>query len=161
MHRLQLVALVATLALVGCSSADQLTPQASISLVAPTPSALASPSPTINPSSGVSSTTSTALVGPEGSIRDEMYALEYHPGTITAPAGTLVIFLVNPADKSLGSHSMAIGTRVGQVIASSGVVPLGSSAIFTVNGLPPGHYTLWCTVDDHAAEGMVGDLTIH
>ena len=90
-----------------------------------------------------------------------MYALEYHPGTITAPAGTLVIFLVNPADKSLGSHSMAIGTRVGQVIASSGVVPLGSSAIFTVNGLPPGHYTLWCTVDDHAAEGMVGDLTIH
>jgi FtsP/CotA-like multicopper oxidase with cupredoxin domain len=164
------VAAIAMLALIGCSTARQLTPQTSQASASPVVSVGPSASPSVStpsstpatpsPLSGVTSATTSAVVGPKGSIRDEMYSLAYHPGDITAKRGALVIFLVNPANKSLATHAMVIGTSVGQTIVRSDDVLLGQSAIFTVRGLPPGKYVFWCPIDDHADEGMIGSLTI-
>jgi uncharacterized cupredoxin-like copper-binding protein len=173
-----LVTAIVTVVLVGCSAAPPPTSEPSQAGAVASPSSLSSPpasaaasanpsvasaSPgqaTASPTSGVTSTTTSASVGPKGSIRDEMYNVAYHPNDIAAPAGTLSIFLVNPAGKSLAQHAMVIGTSVGQAITASAVVPLGQSAVFTVRGLPPGKYVFWCPIDGHASEGMVGTLTI-
>jgi uncharacterized cupredoxin-like copper-binding protein len=109
----------------------------------------------------VTATTTQSVVAPSGSTRDEMYNLAYHPGDVTMPSGSFTFFLVNPADKSSATHTMAIGVHIGQPIVTSDYVPLGTSAIFAVSGLPPGQYMMWCTIDGHAAEGMVGSLTVH
>jgi uncharacterized cupredoxin-like copper-binding protein len=173
-----LMTAIAMVVLVGCSAAPQSTSQSSRAAVGASPSvrsipsasaavsaepSVASASPrqaTASPASDVTSTTSSALVGPKGSIRDEMYNVAYHPSDITAPAGTLAIFLVNPAGKSLAEHAMVIGKAVGQTITASEIVPLGQSAVFTIRGLSPGKYVFWCPIDGHASEGMVGTLTI-
>jgi plastocyanin len=160
-----LLTAVATLALLGCSASASPTPQPSQTAAAASPSIIPAPSvtaaPTPSPPAGVTSTSVAASVAPKGSLRDEMYSLAYHPGDITVGQGRLVIFLVNPADKSSATHALVIGTAVGQTIVRSDDVPLGGSAVFTVSGLPPGAYVLWCPIDHHAAEGMVGTLTIH
>jgi uncharacterized cupredoxin-like copper-binding protein len=39
-------------------------------------------------------------------------------------------------------------------------VRVNHSAVFTVHGLDAGEYVIWCDVDNHAAEGMVGTLTV-
>jgi uncharacterized cupredoxin-like copper-binding protein len=157
-------AAIATLVLVGCSASASLTPQPSQSAPAASPSITPPASipapPTPSPPSGVTSTSVSATVAPKGSLRNEMYSLAYHPGDIAVHQGTLVIFLVNPANLSSATHAMVIGTSVGQTITRSDDVPLGESAVFTVRGLPPGTYMLWCPIDRHAAEGMVGTLTI-
>jgi hypothetical protein len=110
---------------------------------------------------GVASSVVATRVAPAGSLRVEMYDLRYHPGDINVVGATFTIFLVNPADLSSADHSMAIGVAIGQAIISSGVVPLGGSVAFTVRGLPPGQYQIWCEVDGHEQEGMVGTLTVH
>jgi plastocyanin len=125
----------------------------------PTPSvtaqASASPLPTL-----MASTEPTGSA-PAGATRVEMYALAFHPTDLSIPAGDGQFFLVNPADKSLGTHSMAIGPKLYQTLAANAAVPLGESAVFSVQGLAPGTYVVWCTIDGHASEGMVGTLTVH
>ena len=75
-----------------------------------------------------------------------------------APAGDLVFFLHN---KSKGIHTLAIGRELHKPLVASSPVPQGQTAVFTVHGLEAGHYVIWCTIDDHAAEGMVGTLTLN
>jgi plastocyanin len=70
----------------------------------------------------------------------------------------LVFFLTNDAHTF---HTLAIGPAVGTILAVSDSVPVGRSAVFTVRGLKPGSYRIWCTIDSHAAEGMVGTLMVH
>jgi uncharacterized cupredoxin-like copper-binding protein len=36
----------------------------------------------------------------------------------------------------------------------------GKAAVFTVRGLRAGEYVIWCTIDGHAEEGMVGTLIL-
>ena len=35
------------------------------------------------------------------------------------------------------------------------------AATFTVAALPAGTYFIWCTIENHAAEGMTGTLTVN
>jgi plastocyanin len=158
---------VATLMLVlvaGCSSTTQ--PSATVT-ASPTASPSASPgaSPSLQPSASPlpTLTASTEPTGsaPSGATRVEMYALAFHPADISVSAGDAQFFLVNPAAKSQGTHSMAIGPKLYQILAASAAVPLGQSAVFSVQGLAPGTYVVWCTIDGHASEGMVGTLTVH
>ena len=80
------------------------------------------------------------------------------PDALSATAGDVVFFLDNVA---LGSpHNLAIGTTLHESIASSRSVPIGHSAVFTVHGLAAGEYVIWCAVENHAVEGMVGTLTV-
>ena len=165
MRRRWLVALSLPLVIAACEGSPTTGASAAIASGSPTATASPTSTPSAAPPSGlatgVTATTTESTLAPSGSIRDEMYALAYHPGDVTVPSGTFTFFLVNPADKSSATHTMAVGVHVGQPIVSSAAVALGTSAIFAVSGLPPGHYMMWCTIDGHAAEGMVGSLTVH
>ena len=58
----------------------------------------------------------------------------------------------NPPEFGMEIHHVSVA-------ASTGVLA-GHSALFSVHGLEPGAYRIWCTVADHANEGMVGTLTV-
>jgi plastocyanin len=90
----------------------------------------------------------------------------YVPEDLTARAGDVVFLLSNT---SPGTHNLSIGQaplefageRVTNVaLAASGRVRPGTSATFAVDQLPSGTYSIWCAIDNHAAEGMVGTLTV-
>jgi uncharacterized cupredoxin-like copper-binding protein len=46
-------------------------------------------------------------------------------------------------------------------LAASATVRYRQAATFTVEGLQAGTYFIWCTVENHAAEGMSGTLTVN
>jgi plastocyanin len=158
------LAVVMLLLFAACSSGTQ--PSAAV-LTSPTASPGASPSaspsaqPSATPLPTLTAITEAAASAPPGATSVEMYALAFHPADLSVTAGDAQFFLVNPADKSLGTHSMAIGPKLYQILAASAPVPLGESSVFSVQGLAPGTYTIWCTIDGHASEGMVGTLTVH
>jgi plastocyanin len=79
------------------------------------------------------------------------------PNSVASAAGDLVFFLKNTSE---GIHTLAIGRALYKPLATSAIVPKGQAAVFKVYGLRAGAYVIWCTIDDHAAEGMVGTLTL-
>ncbi len=163
------IATVMLVLVAGCSSTCSCANPSPIVTQSFAPNATASQSPTASATAQASAsplptlTASTEPTGsaPAGATRVEMYALAFHPADLSVPAGDARFFLVNPADKSLGTHSMAIGPKLYQVLAASAPVPLGASALFSVQDLVPGTYAIWCTIDGHASEGMVGTLVVH
>jgi plastocyanin len=138
------------LMLTGCSGAASTSGSPATSVAA-----AATPSPT----PGITATSVAATVAPSGSIRIEMVGPppRYRPDKVTAHAGVVVFFLVN---LSHGVHTLAIGPEVGDFLVVSDTVLVGHPQAFTVRGLQPGTYAIWCTIDDHAEEGMVGTLTV-
>lgn len=115
----------------------------------------ATPSPTAGPTS----TTVRATAAPVGAIRVQLAGPppHYEPASLSAKAGDVVFFLDNT---SLGTHTLAIGTALYHPLVVSGSVAKGESAVFTVRGLRAGSYIIFCTIDNHAAEGMVGTLIV-
>jgi plastocyanin len=82
----------------------------------------------------------------------------FHPSTLEVPAGDVTFFLHAPPENR-EPHNMAI--RLGLIlVARSSFLDGGESAVFTVDGLPPGEYRFYCQFEDHLAEGMAGDLTV-
>lgn len=80
------------------------------------------------------------------------------PGRLTVGAGRASFFLVNPKESG-EDHNMSIKDPFGHVLARSIHVPVGSTGALVIENLPAGHYKIFCEVDAHAEEGMVGDLT--
>jgi plastocyanin len=120
------------------------------------------------PAPAFSSSTEAATTAPDGAVVIEIAGPPGHfdPKTVTATAGDVVFYLDNT---SPGVHDMAIdrvaltfeGDEVTNVpLAMSNFVRHETSAIFTVDGLPAGTYVFWCTIDNHAAEGMTGSLIV-
>jgi plastocyanin len=94
-----------------------------------------------------------------------MTLFHFAPSALTAQAGTVMFFLKNIDEvrPELGpgtNHSLAIGSVLGEPLASSEYVENGEAAVFTVEGLEAGAYVIWCQVPDHAEMGMVGSLTV-
>jgi uncharacterized cupredoxin-like copper-binding protein len=93
-----------------------------------------------------------------------MVMFAFEPSALTVKAGTVVFFLENkdepPTDLAGANHTLAIGSALGQPLATSAYVPTGEAAVFTVEGLVPGRYVVWCSVPEHADFGMVGTLTV-
>ncbi len=84
---------------------------------------------------------------------------QFSPAKLTVKAGNAVFFLSNMSHGS--GHTLAIGpVDRSSHCAKSNMVAIGDTAAFTVQGLKPGTYAFWCTVDGHAAEGMVGTITV-
>jgi plastocyanin len=79
------------------------------------------------------------------------------PAQLEASAGDVSFFLKN---SSQGFHTMSIGPALRDSLVTSTTIEPGRSAIFSVKGLRPGPYIIWCTISDHAALGMVGTLTV-
>ena len=67
------------------------------------------------------------------------------------------MLVLSLSNTSLAAHNIAIGAKVnGSIFALSDNVEVGNTAVFTVRGLTPGTYAYWCTIDNHAADGMIG-----
>ena len=151
-------AAIATVVLVaGCSAAPSPTEsvtESSSAAASPTAPASVSATPVLD------STTEDADEAPTGSILVEMTGPppRFVPDALTAAAGDVVFFLDN---LSPGIHNLAIGRSVDEPLAVSSSVRVNHSAVFTVHGLDAGDYVIWCTVDNHLAEGMVGTLTVN
>lgn len=101
---------------------------------------------------------------PAGSVLLEMTGPppRFVPSKLSAPGGDVVFFLKNtsPARDPHASHSLAIGTDRDHLLAVSDLVDGGRSAVFTVHGLEPGDYAIWCTFPAHAGLGQAGTLTV-
>ena len=121
---------------------------------APSPAAATAP-----PAAGPTSSTGPATVAPPDSTTVELAGPPGHfePADLTASAGDVAFFLVNT---SPGFHTMSIGPALLESVVTSTTIEPGTSAVFAVQGLPAGHYIVWCTISDHAALGMVGTLTV-
>ena len=108
--------------------------------------------------------TEVASDAPPGSVQVELSGPPPHfrPTELTAPPGDTVFFLVNTGDPEhpLASHTLAIGLKQGYAIAKSDTVQPGTSASYTVHGLEPGEYVIWCSILNHASYGMKGTLTV-
>ena len=176
--RTRIVGLGLTWSLVSCGGAaptgsgapgTSIQPSPVPSSPAPTASPPARPTATPSPRPEFTSTTEPATAAPADAIAFEMAGPPPHfvPEDLVAPSGDLVFFVSNT---SLGNHTIAIGrgpltftadhvTNVPSAL--SGVVLTGHKATFQVNSIPPGAYVFWCTISDHAAEGMHGTLTIN
>jgi plastocyanin len=143
----------------GCSptaigSGSPLTPPTA-SLAIKTPS----PSPTSSPPEGLASTDAPATEAPAGAVRVQLAGPPPHfePADLTATAGDVDFFLDNT---SIGTHTLAIGPALNERLVVSRAVLSGQAAVFTVHALKRGQYMIWCTIDGHAAEGMVGTLNV-
>lgn len=120
--------------------------------------------PTPSPLPTLPSTTEEATEAPEGAISITMTfagAPRFEPDRVTAKTGPVVFFLQNVSVAGFRlDHDMLIGPKVYKVLAGTPRVKPDASVIFTVDGLTPGTYAFWCQVPPHAANGMVGTLTI-
>jgi uncharacterized cupredoxin-like copper-binding protein len=147
-----------SMALASCSPAAPVSPSQVTSASAP-----ASASPTAG-TAGLAATTAPADVAPSGAITVAMSSFKFDPSAITATSGTVTFFLQNvgagidPAAHQL--HNLAIGVDQDHPLAESGYVAAGKAAVFTVQDLAAGTYMIWCMVPNHAANGMVGTLTV-
>lgn len=166
------MALVFTLALVvgACTGgpAATATPGPTI---APTdsPSTAASPlpSPTSRPTAAslptFAASAQPATVAPAGAItlemRHEGTTPGFSPNQITAPAGTIVLYLTN-TDALRVRHDFNVGQELRAGQARMGSIGGGTAAVFTISDMAPGDYTFWCSINDHFKFGMVGTLTV-
>jgi plastocyanin len=93
-----------------------------------------------------------------------MSSFKFDPSAITATSGTVGFFLTNVGAGNdpiaLANHNLAIGVDRDHLLAGSGYVSAGKAAVFTVQGLEPGTYMIWCSVPYHADNGMVGTVTV-
>jgi plastocyanin len=119
----------------------------------------------------VTGTTETVDQAPAGALEVQVSAVtvKFHPDELTAPAGTIVIFIHNETTNTVGEspHNMMIGVDLPPTpaLVGSSLVQPGESATFTVVGLEPGTYRFWCSYasqdyGSHHAAGMVGTLTV-
>ena len=94
---------------------------------------------------------------PAGSIKVTMTEFSFTPSSLNAPAGKVVFFLVNSGSTQ---HDLAIRDSSNNRIAVSELVSAGDSFVFTVDSIPAGTYTFFCTQPGHEASGMKGTLTV-
>jgi hypothetical protein len=78
-----------------------------------------------------------------------------------APARRIGTFFLDGSNIDEGIvHNFVIGSELREPIVQSDFMEPGDTLLFTVSGLTPGTYTLWCSVDEHYAIGMVGTLEV-
>jgi len=99
-----------------------------------------------------------SVAQPAGSIKVTMTEFKFDPSTITAPSGKVVFYLVNAGNNT--SHDMIIRDSSGKKIAGSELISAGDSAVFTVDSIAAGSYTIVCDQPGHESSGMKGALTI-
>ena len=111
-----------------------------------------------------------ATAQPPGSILITMTNYAFTPSTLSLPAGKVVLYLVNATSAEgykpggvVGVHNLSLrepsrGSLVNVVAVTPNVAP-GAAAILTIDALPAGIYRATCAVGEHAALGMVADIT--
>ncbi len=139
------------------SSATAVVPTATAAAATPRPTLVA--------------TTTEASEAPPDAVIVEMKVISgnplFEPTEITVKAGSVSFFLQDVPTPSLLSgtrHNFVIGPALLDPIAQSADVPPLGAAVFTVESLPAGTYTFWCSINEgggpHYAFGMVGTLSV-
>jgi plastocyanin len=111
----------------------------------------------------IESTFELAESAPDGAIEIEMSLAPgpvFVPAEITAPAGTITLFLTNPDARYDGRHNFKIG---GTLLATSAATPdilPGKAGVLTLEDVEPGEYIFWCSVQAHYLAGMQGVLNV-
>ncbi len=80
-------------------------------------------------------------------------AVSWEPGSLSAPAGSVTIKLVNQSDIP---HAVEVE---GNGVEEESDTVTGADTELTVD-LEPGDYTYYCPVDNHREQGMEGTLTV-
>ena len=86
-----------------------------------------------------------------------MTEFKFDPGTINAPHGKIIFWLVNSGSTQ---HDLAIRDSSNNRIATSELISAGDSKEFDVNDIPAGTYVIFCTQPGHEGSGMKGTLTV-
>jgi plastocyanin len=94
---------------------------------------------------------------PAGSIKVTLTEFKFDPAAITATHGKVVFYLVNSGTTQ---HDMAIRDSSNNRLAVSELISAGDSSVFTVDNIPAGTYTIFCTQPGHEQSGMKGTLTV-
>jgi plastocyanin len=147
--------LIVALVVAGCAApATSVPPSSAAETDSPEPIATPTAIPTLEAS------TEEAAEAPPGAIAVIVGpGPDFVPADITAPAGTVAFFL--DARQADVLHNMVIAINAGDVaLAKSANLDAGMAAVFTVHGLEPGTYEVWCSFPGHFEAGMKGTLTI-
>lgn len=105
--------------------------------------------------SGQTPVTSGATATPAQEVRVAMGDFYYDPGDITLKSGNAKFILTN-----VGATAHRFSIKTGDTVKwTSRNVGAGREGVLEVD-LPPGTYTLGCTLGDHEARGSVGKLTV-
>lgn len=107
-------------------------------------------------------------VPPAGAIEVTLARLEFTPAELSAPAGRVVIHLTNGESPELNqiertsdrAHDLVLPGPDGLPMARSARIPIGKTGTLTIEGLEPGRYAFYCSLQGHSAGGMRGTLTI-
>ena len=94
---------------------------------------------------------------PAGSTQITMTEFKFTPSNVTVTHGKVTFWLVNAGSTS---HDMVIRDDKGNRLASSELISAGDSRAFTVDNLPAGSYTFFCSQPGHEASGMKATLTV-
>jgi uncharacterized cupredoxin-like copper-binding protein len=82
---------------------------------------------------------------------------KFDPSSITVPHGKVTFWLVNSGGLA---HDMVIRDSSNNRLAASELLSAGDSKVFTVNDIPAGKYTIFCSQPGHEGSGMKGTLTV-
>ena len=94
---------------------------------------------------------------PAGAITVKMTDYKFDPGTISAPSGKVVLYLVNAGSLS---HDLTVVDAAGKRIGKSDLVQPGNAATFAIENLAVGTYTIYCDVTGHRQSGMEGSIEV-
>lgn len=103
-----------------------------------------------------------ATEAPAAAIAIEMTIVNtpvFRPDEITAPAGTVQLFLTNLAPLQ-ELHNFQFGSTLRQTQAETRAILPQESVVVTLPDLAPGTYAYWCNIARHDSLGMVGTLTV-
>jgi plastocyanin len=151
----------------GCGGVPP-TPAPTTSQVTPAPPAVAtatlrpSVAPTEKPVPTIQATIERAAEPPPGAIEIVMTVVnkpEFQPDEITAPAGTITLFLDNPGVLE-EIHDFQIGPELLRAQAKTQAIFPRQRFVLTLTDVPAGTYTFWCSITRHYSFGMVGTLTV-
>jgi plastocyanin len=147
-----------TLSIAGCSG--------QAASASSSPSATVAPTDSPPPESAVTATSEPAEAAPAGAVTITVNndGARFHPDEVTMVADAVVFFLVHEGGEDVGAlhHNLNIGPELppGAALVSSPMLEPGDAFVFTVTGLEPGEYRIWCSVSEHYSFGMVGTLTV-
>ena len=105
-------------------------------------------------SSSSQASSSGSAAAPGGATTIAGAEFKFTPATDTVSKGTKITF------KNAGhvAHDLKL-SQGGKVVAGTKLTQPSQSASFTVN-LPPGTYTMFCSVPGHEQAGMKGTITV-
>lgn len=157
--RLLPVALTAIVILVtSCAGSGEASPAPASGSALPSPTSAAS-------EPALRMTTQPAEEAPAGAIvLAAGPGSKFTPNEIETSAGDSLTFFIDMTAADVNYfHNLNIGPELPPAAAlatTAAIFEPGESVVVTVNGLAPGTYYYWCSINEHYKYGMHGKLTV-